>query len=127
MPFNMKKPLLKHVVYMAGLFTTTFTFQCLTMAFLLARNDDIVFITNEIDVVIQGTVTDIYGEPIPGVTISVQGTSTGTATDIDGKYSLTVPDGAALVFSFIGYETQVFESRGRSIINVVLQEDMSSL
>src|SRR5690606_10543413 len=51
--------------------------------------------------VISGTVTDQNGEPLPGVTVSVEGTTIGTATDIDGKYTLEVPDGATLVFSFI--------------------------
>ena len=48
------------------------------------------------DVVITGTVTDESGAPIPGVTVSIPGTSTGTATDLDGKYSLSVPEGATL-------------------------------
>src|SRR5690606_9090684 len=65
--------------------------------------------------------------PIPGVTVSVQGTSTGTATNIDGKYALTVPEGATLVFSFIGYETRRVEVGERSVIDVVLNEDMASL
>lgn len=60
----------------------------------------------KVDVVIRGTVTDERGEPIPGVTVSVSGTGIGTATDMDGRYSLTVPEGATLVFSFIGFETQ---------------------
>ncbi|MEX2592463.1 MAG: TonB-dependent receptor [Anditalea sp.] len=80
-----------------------------------------------VDVTISGTVTDEKGEAIPGVTVSVSGTGIGTATDLDGKYSLTVPEGATLVFSFIGFQTQSIVVGDRSVINVTLLEDMASL
>src|SRR5690606_34721264 len=68
--------------------------------------------------VITGTVTDQNGEPLPGVTISVEGTTIGTATDIDGKYTLDIPDGATLVFSFIGFQTQRIAAGTRSVVDV---------
>ncbi|HLU90696.1 MAG TPA: TonB-dependent receptor [Cyclobacteriaceae bacterium] len=80
-----------------------------------------------IDLTVRGKVLDQDGEPIPGVTVSVPGTSIGTATDLDGEYSLTVPEGSTLVFSFIGFETQTFEVGDQSIINVTMREDMASL
>src|SRR5690606_24400962 len=80
-----------------------------------------------VDVTVTGTVTDAQGEPIPGVTVSVPGTGIGTATDIDGRYSLTVPEGSSLVFSFIGYESQTIAIGDQSVINVTLAEDMASL
>jgi len=65
---------------------------------------------------------------VPGVTILVKGTSTGTATDLDGKFSLNVPSGSdVLVFSFIGLKTQEVTIGNQTIINVSLQPDMSSL
>ena len=68
------------------------------------------------------------GEPIPGATVLVKGTSVGTATDIDGKYSLTIPaDGSVLVFSFIGTTTQEINIGQQSVIDVVLQPDVQSL
>ena len=79
------------------------------------------------DVTISGTVVDTNGVPIPGVTVSVPGTSIGTATDLDGKYSLSVPDGATLVFSFIGFVSQTISVGDRSLIDVTLAEDVSSL
>lgn len=79
------------------------------------------------DVTITGTITDPDGEPIPGATVSVPGTGIGTATDIDGKYALTVPEGSTLVFSFIGFESQSIEIGDQSIIDVSLNEDISSL
>ncbi|EPR67088.1 TonB-dependent receptor [Cyclobacterium qasimii M12-11B] len=53
------------------------------------------------DVTVTGTVTDQNGEPIPGATISLPGTTIGTATDLDGKYSLTVPEASELVFPLL--------------------------
>src|SRR5690606_9350680 len=55
---------------------------------------------------ISGTVADANGEPLPGVTVLVQGTAIGTATDLEGRFSLDVPEGAVLLFSFIGYQSQ---------------------
>src|SRR5690606_33833164 len=79
------------------------------------------------EVSVSGRVTDSQGGPIPGVTVSVQGTSIGTATDMDGYYALVVPEGSILVFSFIGYETQTHALDGRSVLDVMLIEDMASL
>src|SRR5690606_23293012 len=79
------------------------------------------------EITITGRVVDPSGDPIPGVTVSVPGEGIGTATDIDGRYSITVPDGVALVFSFVGFETQNVVVGGRSVIDVVLVEDLASL
>ena len=55
-------------------------------------------------ITITGTVSDITGESMPGVSISLKGTGTGTMSDLDGHYSLSVPNAnSALTFSFIGY------------------------
>lgn len=68
------------------------------------------------------------GQPIPGATVLVKGTSVGTATDIDGKYVLNIPaDGSVLVFSFIGTNTQEINIGQQSVIDVVLQPDVQSL
>ncbi|WP_158861490.1 SusC/RagA family TonB-linked outer membrane protein [Lunatibacter salilacus] len=80
-----------------------------------------------VDITVTGRVVDENEEPIPGVTVSVPGTSLGTATDIDGNYSITVPEGSALIFSFIGYESQRVTIGDQSIINISLSEDVSSL
>lgn len=73
--------------------------------------------------VITGKVTSAEDDsPIPGVSILVQGTTLGSVTDIDGNYSLQVPESAqTLIFSFVGMATQEVAISGRSVIDVVLQ------
>ncbi|MEX2568657.1 MAG: TonB-dependent receptor [Cyclobacteriaceae bacterium] len=83
--------------------------------------------TNLFDVEVTGRVLDANREPIPGATVSVPGTAIGTATDLDGRYALTVPEGATLVFSFIGFESQSIAVGDQSVIDVILAEDISSL
>lgn len=76
---------------------------------------------------VTGTVSDQTG-PLPGVTIMIDGTSNGTATDPDGRYTLSnVPSDATLVFSYIGYTVQRVPLNGRSIVDVVMTEDSQAL
>ena len=73
---------------------------------------------------IDGKVTDSSGVPLPGVTVVVKGTTTGTITDGDGTYSLiNISTDAILVFSFVGMKTQEIPVAGKSTINVALEED----
>ena len=55
---------------------------------------------------VSGTVTDENNQPLPGATVIVQGTTTGTSTDFDGKYQINATQGQTLVFSYVGYATQ---------------------
>ncbi|MBU3821951.1 TonB-dependent receptor [Flavobacteriaceae bacterium XHP0103] len=76
---------------------------------------------------VSGTVTDQNG-PIPGVSVVVDGTTNGQATDFDGKYTLSnVPSNATLVLSSIGYATQRVAVNGQTTINVLMEEDLQSL
>lgn len=75
---------------------------------------------------ISGTVKS-EGEPLAGVTVIVKGTSTGAITDFDGVYSLKVNSGSVLEFSYLGYVTKNVTVSGQSVINVVLEEDLSEL
>ncbi len=77
---------------------------------------------------ISGTVTDENGEGLPGVSVVIGGTSTGTATNLDGKYQLNLPEGATnLVFSFIGYQPQTIEIGSQTVIDVQLSLDLEQL
>lgn len=82
------------------------------------------------DISIRGTVKDDAGEAIPGVNVLLKGTSTGTTTDVNGGYTLNVPDNAAngtLVFSYIGYTTEEVSISGRNTVDVTLMSDIKSL
>jgi TonB-linked SusC/RagA family outer membrane protein len=80
-----------------------------------------------VDVTISGIVQDSNGDPIPGVTVFVPGTNSGTATDMDGKYSIVVPEGSSLVFSFIGFETQTIQVGNQTSVNVTLEQSAQAL
>lgn len=76
---------------------------------------------------VSGTVSDENGLPLPGVNVIEKGTTTGTSTDADGKYSIVVNEGSYLVFSFIGYQIQEFRVDNQTQINVIMIEEMTSL
>jgi TonB-linked SusC/RagA family outer membrane protein len=79
------------------------------------------------DVTITGTVRNEQGEPVPGATVLLPGTGVGTSTDSEGRYTITVPEGSTLVFSFIGMATQTVAIDNRTSIDVVLVEEVTSL
>ena len=104
MRFNLKKTLAVLAV-------------CLTMPFFaFAQN-----------IKVSGTVKDQSGEPVIGAGIMVQNTQNGAVSGADGSYSITVPSGAILEISSIGYKTQLVPVSGRSQIDIVLEEDAESL
>lgn len=78
---------------------------------------------------ISGTVKDERGEPLPGVTVVVKGTTLGCATDVDGKYKLPVSsDGdIVLVFSFVGMQTKEVTYRGEKELNVTMEPDVMEM
>jgi len=79
------------------------------------------------DKVIKGKITDASGLPLPGANVLIKGTQKGTDSDFDGKYSLSVPSGSVLVFSFVGSKTQEITVGQSSEINVVLKEENNAL
>lgn len=73
---------------------------------------------------ISGKVTDANGDPIPGASVLIKGTTTGTATNLDGTYSITASAADVLEFSFFGMKNQFIEIGERKVINVTLQDDL---
>jgi len=81
-----------------------------------------------VEVRITGTVRDSSGAPIPGVSVTIKGTSTGTVTDASGNFAITVPDeNARLVFSYVGFQQQEVAVGGRTTINVTLQNSTRTM
>lgn len=76
---------------------------------------------------VSGTVTDSTGTPMPGVTVLARGTRLGTQTNRAGQFSLQLPPGSTLVFSFTGYITREIPLDGRSSINITLATDIKKL
>ncbi|MBC6612494.1 TonB-dependent receptor [Hymenobacter sp. BT507] len=80
------------------------------------------------DVTVSGRVTQANGEGLPGVTVVVKGTANGASTDVEGRFSLTVPEGSTLVFSYVGYVRQEVPVAGATTaLNVTLVEDTKAL
>lgn len=77
---------------------------------------------------VSGIILDNNGEPIIGASILVKGTTLGTITDLDGKYSLdNVPENATLEISYIGYKTQALKATDKNLANITLHEDTEVL
>jgi TonB-linked SusC/RagA family outer membrane protein len=116
---------LKRLSYRACLLLMIGVFVSMSPAF--SGTGEMTSVTQQ-QVTITGTITDEAGEPIPGVNVVVKGTSIGTVTDIDGKYSIDVPNNdAVLIFSFIGYIKEEQPVGNRRQINVAMKEDAVSL
>ncbi len=81
----------------------------------------IVTAAEEINKEVKGRVTDESGLPMTGVSVTVKGSTTGTATDADGNFSISVPDNAVLVFSYVGYRSFEASVSGRTSIMVSLK------
>ena len=110
-----KVHLLKKALWLKSLFLVT----CLLLAVMPAFSQT---------GTVTGTVTDVSDEPLVGVSILVQGTQNGVVTDFDGKYILNnVQENATLTISYIGMLPQHIGINGRSVINVILEEDTQQL
>lgn len=79
------------------------------------------------DVKITGTILDETDMPLPGVTVLLKGTTSGTTTDLDGKYSITAPETGTLIFSFIGYDPIEKLIGNQSVIDIQLNPNTSDL
>ncbi|MGN6532513.1 MAG: TonB-dependent receptor [Ginsengibacter sp.] len=89
----------------------------------LAKEDEVIQ-----DIIVKGKVTDkSNGQPLPGVSIQVKGSSAGISTDSNGNYSLDVPVHTTLIFSFVGYDQVEVPVNGQKEINVSLQASTTGL
>lgn len=78
-------------------------------------------------ITVRGTVVDENGEPLPGATVTVESSSVGTVTDVDGRFSLDVEEGSLLVVSFIGYKSRRVTVGNQNVLDIALELDDSSL
>lgn len=77
---------------------------------------------------ISGKITDIAGDPLPGVSVILKGTTIGVVSDVNGLYDITVPNSVAeLQFSFLGFNTQKITVENRTVIDVIMLEDTQAL
>ena len=102
------------------------------ISYLIKDNKQIVLSASESsqqqrNVTVHGTVTDTQGLPIIGANILEKGTTNGTITDIDGKFTLTVSENAMLQISYIGCVEQSVSVKGKNVLNIKLKEDSKSL
>jgi TonB-linked SusC/RagA family outer membrane protein len=115
-------PGLKRYLHLAGVFILSFfLFLGTSETYALSGGG------SNLQQVVNGTVLDQQGLPVPGVNVLVKGTNRGTQTDFDGNYSIDVPENSTLVFSYVGYTTQEVVIGDGTIINVTLMEDASQL
>ncbi len=76
---------------------------------------------------ITGTVSDENGNPLPGATIVLEGTTRGVASDFDGNYQIEASEGDVLIFSFVGFASQRITVGATDVIDVSIQDDSSEL
>lgn len=99
--------------------------RCMLLSFLVAMISLGVSAQN---VTVKGTVKDNTGETVIGASVVEKGNSTnGAITDLDGNFTLSVPSGATLVFSYIGMKTQEVAVKGRTILNITMDDDSQAL
>lgn len=132
------KPLLRRVVQstMLTIVFGFFSFSLYPQTFADGRqvslNDESekkqIFTASSLAILVSGTVSDENGEPLPGVNVLEKGTTNGTTTDVNGRFSFNVEDASSvLVFSFIGYTTQEVPVGGQTEFSISLAPDMRTL
>lgn len=85
-------------------------------------------LTRQQELKVSGTITDPSGLPLPNVTVLIKGTNKGVSSNLDGQYTITVPDPAnVLVFSSLGFETEEVTVGKQKVIDVLLKESISAL
>jgi TonB-dependent starch-binding outer membrane protein SusC len=137
----MKKWIPKHVKYIAKKLAlmVPIIFLSMDLTFAEEKSNSIDLVGTEVfssdllenienlDKIVKGIVTDENGDPLPGASVKVDGTTVGTVTDLNGNYTINVPEGSTLVFSYIGFESQSVPVDNKTEVNISMKQDMSSL
>ena len=115
-----------------SLFKLGFLSALICLGAQMAQANETISTSNNVEVktpqsTVTGTIIDEVGQPLPGASVVEQGTTNGTQTDFDGNYSLNVADGATLVFSYVGFKSQVVAVNGQSVVNVTMEQDAAAL
>ena len=113
-----------------GFFLSVLAFSCVSASFGLAPNTsaDLKVTTSYLQQQITGTITDVNGQPIPGVNVVEKGTGNGAQSDFDGGFFIT-PSKAntVLIFSFVGFKTKEVTVTNQNNLKITLEEDISAL
>ena len=110
------------------LFRKMSVFIFMALFLLTGLNDAIAVFPDDQQIRVSGTITDENNSPLPGVNVQVEGTTIGAISDVEGKYSMNVNDrNAVLLFSFIGYVVQKMPIDGRTVIDVKMAPDLTTL
>ena len=106
-----------------------FIFSVFCLVEVYSSNDERATFSQQNPIIISGSVTDQYGEPLPGVNIFLKDNSSdGVTSDFNGNYKITVnSESDILVFSYLGFQTLEYQLGGSQVVNVVLLEDIQQL
>ncbi len=103
----------------------------LPLVFFFCFNSDPLILAQEVSTMqeklVKGVITDDSGHPLPGATVTIEGTTRGVITDLDGSYSIQVHSGEKLLVSFIGYDNEIISITAQREINIVLKEKTEEL
>jgi TonB-linked SusC/RagA family outer membrane protein len=103
----------------------------LLLVFFFCFNSDPLILAQEVSTMqeklVKGVITDDSGHPLPGATVTIEGTTRGVITDMDGSYAIQVRSGEKLLVSFIGYDNEIIPITAQREINIVLKEKTEEL
>ena len=91
------------------------------------NNKNFIPVLRKASITITGTITDEQQQPLPGVSVYEKQSKKGAVTDGNGKYTIAAEEGAVLVFSYLGYQTQEVVVSSKRILNIVLKENSNTL
>jgi len=104
------------------------TYKIFNNTIVIKSKEDVITESFIREVIIRGTVTDSKGITLPGVSVKLKGTATGFTTDMDGKYTISVPEAnSILVFSYIGFTPQEVAIDGRTTVDIRLSEELTAI